>query len=95
MCRTALASSAVVCSTLSHHALNVLWREIDSMHPLLRTLPNLLHVDSQFVRQSSHFRNHNSHIHAQYSRHSLVQSRTKVGRGSGSMRIAYELLQGR
>ncbi|KAI1788334.1 hypothetical protein LXA43DRAFT_646274 [Ganoderma leucocontextum] len=48
-CRKALASSAVACSTLSHHALNCLWRELDSILPLLKTLPNCKVVDSRLV----------------------------------------------
>ena len=52
-CRSALASSARVCTTLAHHALNVLWRELDSIHPLLKTLPNCRLVgDWQLVSRS-------------------------------------------
>ena len=51
-CRKALVSSAVACTTLSHYALNVLWRELDSIHPLLRSLPTCKRVASQLVSQS-------------------------------------------
>ncbi|KAM5544956.1 hypothetical protein V8D89_001067, partial [Ganoderma adspersum] len=47
-CRKALASSAVTCTTLSHHALNALWRELDSVHPLLKILPSFKRVDHQY-----------------------------------------------
>ena len=48
-CRNALAVSARACTVISHHALNVLWRELDDVHPLLKVLPNYKRVDSQFV----------------------------------------------
>ena len=50
----ALASVALTCTTLSHYALNALWKEIDSIHPLLRTLPNCKRVGSQIVGQTSY-----------------------------------------
>ncbi|KAI1788326.1 hypothetical protein LXA43DRAFT_1183975 [Ganoderma leucocontextum] len=48
-CRNALASSALACSIISHHALNVLWRELDNVSPLLKVLPNYKRVGSQFT----------------------------------------------
>ncbi|KAM5544952.1 hypothetical protein V8D89_001063 [Ganoderma adspersum] len=48
-CRNALATSACACTVISHHALNVLWRELDDVHPLLKVLPNYKLVDSRFV----------------------------------------------
>ena len=48
-CRKALASSARVCTTLSLHALNVLWRDLESIHPLLKTLPNCRRIGWQLV----------------------------------------------
>ena len=52
-CRRALASSAVACTTLSHHALNALWRELDSIRPLLQILPNFKCADDdEYVSQS-------------------------------------------
>ncbi|KAM5544954.1 hypothetical protein V8D89_001065, partial [Ganoderma adspersum] len=47
--RKALTSSAVVCSVISHHALNVLWRELNSVHPLLRVLPNYKRVATRLT----------------------------------------------
>ena len=51
-CHRALAFSAVTCSTISHHALNALWRELDSIRPLLKILPNFKCVDGEYVSQS-------------------------------------------
>ena len=63
----ALASVALTCSTLSHYALNALWREIDSIHPLLRTLPNCKCVNSQIVGQTSYSAHLDSQINVQES----------------------------
>ncbi|KAI1788335.1 hypothetical protein LXA43DRAFT_646381 [Ganoderma leucocontextum] len=48
-CRNTLAASALAGSIISHHALNVLWRELDNVHPLLKVLPNYKRVDSRFA----------------------------------------------
>ena len=48
-CRKALVSSALACRILSHHALNVLWKELDDIRPLLRVLPEYQCVESLFV----------------------------------------------
>ncbi|KAI1788325.1 hypothetical protein LXA43DRAFT_950185 [Ganoderma leucocontextum] len=45
--RAALVSSAVACRTLSHYALDVLWRELDHIYPLLKILPNYKNIDLQ------------------------------------------------
>ena len=52
ICRKALALSAVTCSTLSHHALNVLWRELDDICPLLKVLPSYDSVGGVYVSRS-------------------------------------------
>ena len=39
-CRRALVACATVSKLMSHHALNVLWEELDSLNPVLRLLPN-------------------------------------------------------
>lgn len=55
-CRKALAASALSCRTLSHHALDVLWRELlaESLHPLLKVLPEYKCVESKFVGHAIH-----------------------------------------
>ena len=57
-CRTfrkALASSALSCRVLGGHALDVLWRELDNVQPLLKLLPNYKLVGSRFVRRFVRF----------------------------------------
>lgn len=87
-CRKALKSSAIVCSTISHHALNAMWRELHSLHPLLRVLPNYKRVGSRFVSCSSTMSERDSRFTKSVARHSVGQSYLNTGRDFGSMLIA-------
>ena len=48
-CRKALAASAATARVLSSRALDVLWQELDDIHPLLQLLPEYKSVGSHFV----------------------------------------------
>ncbi|KAI1792175.1 hypothetical protein LXA43DRAFT_364315 [Ganoderma leucocontextum] len=47
--RKALASLARTCRSVSHHALDFLWQELDDIQPLLKVLPEYKCVESQFM----------------------------------------------
>ncbi len=90
-CRQALCSSAIVSSTISHHALNVLWSELDNVQPLLKVLPNYKSVGSRFVSRSIDLTERDPIFTKRVLRHSVVQSYLKFGRGFNSMLIACAL----
>ncbi len=56
--RQALASSAVTARVLSCHALDVLWRELDDIWPLLELFPHLKCVESLFVGPALYYMQH-------------------------------------
>lgn len=87
-CRKTLVSSAVVCKTISHHALNVLWRELHSVYPLLRVLPNYKRIRLRFVSRHFTFAECVLQFTKSWLRYFVVLSYPSIGQDFNSMLAA-------